>query len=76
MKKRTADTAKIVSEHRADPGAATRGLTQLLLCGVSLAVPIAEHTADPAWRALVADLERMLERLDTMATATTARAAA
>lgn len=55
--KHSPDAGRIVSEHRADPGAAARGLTTLLLCAVSLTVPIADHTADPAWRALVTDLD-------------------
>jgi hypothetical protein len=59
-------TDKIVAEHRADPGAAVRGLAKLFLCAASLAIPVADHTGQPEWRALVAEIEQFLARLTTM----------
>lgn len=64
MKDRT-NAAAIISEHRANPGAAVRGLTQLLMCAQTLAIPIAA-TADPAWRAIADGLEALLVQLDAM----------
>lgn len=51
---------------RRPPGAAVRGLTQLFLCAASLAIPIADHTGQPEWRALVTEIEGMLVRLDAV----------
>jgi hypothetical protein len=61
------DVDALLAELRADPEAVGRALTNLFLFGAGLAIVVADHTGAPEWRAVVVEIERIVERLRALA---------
>jgi hypothetical protein len=54
----------------ADPGRFAGALSGLLLHAATLVTALADRTEDPAWRAVIADLDQLVARLRELAATT------